>query len=262
MEGRTWKRWVLGEWSRRRIARSVVEIYLLLLLAAVMIADRLIFRPPPASYHADKGMLRIPTADGGTIAAIYRPRPTSRFTLLVSHGNAEDLGHIESLLSDLGSMGFGVFAYDYRGYGASEGKPSESHVYADVDAAYDYLTGRLDVDPSHIIAYGRSLGTGPSVDLAARKPVGAVVLDSPFVSTSRVMTRWPLFPFDRFPNLAKIGRINKPLLVVHGRQDTIVPFWHGERLYEEARPPKLHLWVDAGHVDAIDVARDAYEKDA
>jgi fermentation-respiration switch protein FrsA (DUF1100 family) len=207
----------------------------------------MIFLPPLPGYSATPEILKVPTNDGEDIAAIYLVNPASTYTLLLSHGNAEDLGSVHSLLPGLANLGFSVFAYDYRGYGLSQGRPSERHVYADIDGAYDYLTGKLGVAPDRIVAYGRSLGAGASVDLAARRPVGGVILESPFVTAFRVMTRVPLFPFDKFRNVDKIGRVRCPLLILHGEADEIVPFWHGRRLFDKAPGRKMFVAIPGAH---------------
>src|SRR5262249_3224266 len=139
----------------------------------------------------------------------------------------------------------------------SQGVPSERGVYADVDAAYAYLTRTLGVDPGRIIAYGRSVGSGPAVDLATRHPLAGLVLESAFTTAFRVLTRVPLLPFDKFRNLEKIGRVSCPVLVMHGVEDGIVPIAHGRRLFDAAPDPKRFLWAEgAGHNDFTLVAGD------
>ena len=207
----------------------------------------MIFLPPPPGYRDAPEILKVPTKDGQSIAAIYLANPSSTYTLLLSHGNGEDLGSVLPLLPGLGNLGFNVFAYDYRGYGLSEGTPSERHVYADIDGAYEYLTTKLGVPPERIVAYGRSLGAGASVDLAARRPVGGLILESPFLTAFRVMTAVPLFPFDKFRNADKIGRVRCPVLVMHGEADEIVPFWHGRRLFDKAPGLKMFVAIPGAH---------------
>ena len=214
---------------------------------AWLYSDRMIFLPPPPGYRDSPEIIKVPTEDGGRIAAIYLANPSAAHTLLFSHGNAEDLGSVAQVLPGLSHLGFSVFAYDYRGYGLSDGTPSERGVYADIDGAYDYLTRQLQVPPQRIIAYGRSLGAGAAVDLAARRPVGGLILESPFLSAFRVMTRVPLFPFDRFRNADKIGRVRCPLLVMHGEEDEIVPFWHGRQLFDKAAGPKVMVAIPGAH---------------
>ncbi len=206
-------------------------------------------------------MVLLDTADGGRIAAVHLPNPGATHTILYSHGNAEDLGHVRPVLEIVRDAGFAVLAYDYRGYGLSDGKPSEAATYRDIDAAWAHLTGRLRVPPQRVILLGRSVGAGPSVDLAARAPVGGLVLESAFVSAFRVVTRVPLLPFDKYRNLDKLARVGCPVLVIHGTADEVVPLWHGQRLFEAAREPKRALWVDgAGHNDLMLVAGRRYAR--
>jgi len=252
---------VIADSTLLRIVLSLAVVYAAVGAFAWLISDRLIFLPPSPGYRDGPGILAVPTRDGERIAAAYRPTPSATYTLLLSHGNAEDLGSVTLLLAGLNSLGFSVFAYDYRGYGRSEGTPSESRVYADIDAAYEYLVRELQVGPERIVAYGRSLGAGAAVDLAAHRKLGGLVLESPFLSAFRVMTRVPLFPFDKFRNAAKIGRVSCPVLILHGEDDEIVPFWHGRRLFELAPEPKMFVAVPgAHHNDFVEVAGPRYAR--
>lgn len=226
---------------------------------AWLYADRLIFLPPPPTYPDGPGILKIPSGDGQRIAAVHLVNPSATYTVLLSHGNAEDLGSMMPLLASLRDLGFSVFAYDYRGYGRSEATPSEPRVYADIDAAYEHLVGELRVRPERIVAYGRSLGAGAAVDLAAHRRLGGLVLESPFLSAFRVMTRISLFPVDKFRNSAKIGRVTCPVLIMHGEDDEIVPVWHGRRLFDLALEPKMLVTVPgAHHNDFVRIAGPRY----
>jgi hypothetical protein len=230
-----------------RVLLSLALIYAGVAAWAWFSSDRMIFLPPEPSYRDTSEILKVHTEGGDRIAAIYLANQAAAYTLLFSHGNGEDLGSLLPLLPVLRDLGFSVFAYDYRGYGLSEGTPSEQHVYGDIDAAYGYLTGELHVEPQRIVAYGRSLGAGAAVDLAARRPVGGLVLESPFLSAFRVMTRVPLFPFDKFRNADKIGRTRCPVLVMHGEADEIVPFHHGRQLFDRAPGPKIFVAIPGAH---------------
>jgi fermentation-respiration switch protein FrsA (DUF1100 family) len=247
------------EISLLRVALSVAFLYAAVAGWVWLISDRMIFLPPPPTYRDTPGLLRLSTVGGERIAAVYLPNPGATYTLLLSHGNAEDLGWVLPSLPPIPDLGFGLFAYDYRGYGLSEGRPSEQHVYADIDAAYDYLTRALRVPAARIILYGRSLGAGAAVDLAARQPVGGLILESPFLTAFRVLTRIPLFPFDKFRNVDKIGRVRCPVLVMHGEADEIVPLWHGQRLFDRAPGPKMFVAIPgAHHNDFMQVAGARY----
>ncbi len=241
------RRPVVPEIFLLRMALSIAFIYAVVGAWAWLISDRMIFLPPAPTYRDTADILKVPTSGGERIAAVYLPNPAATYTILFSHGNAEDLGWVLPSLPPLRDLGFGVFAYDYRGYGLSQGRASEQHVYADIDAAYDYLTRELRVPAARIILYGRSLGAGAAVDLAARQSVGGLILESPFLTAFRVMTRIPLFPFDRFRNVDKIGRVRCPVLVMHGEADEIVPLWHGQQLFERAPGPKMFLAVPGAH---------------
>lgn len=230
------------------------------LLIAYFFADLMIFFPPQAGYKDNHEVLKLRADDGAIISAVYLPNPKAKYTLLVSHGNAEDIGYLYPFLQEMRAHGFAVFAYDYHGYGTSQGRATEVNVYRDINAAYDYLVDVLHVAPQNIIAYGRSVGAAVALDLAVRKPVAALIMESPFVTAFRVMTRISLLPFDKFDNLTKIKKLQYPLLVIHGQEDTIVSFWHGKKIFEAAAPPaKQHFWVPkAGHNDVLMVAGDGY----
>jgi len=195
------------------------------------------------------------------ISALLLTHPAAEYTLLVSHGNAEDLGDDRDWLEGLHRAGFNVFAYDYQGYGTSQGRPTEKGAYDDETAAYDYLTTNLKIAPGRIIIFGRSVGSGPAVHLAARRPAAGLILQSPFVSAFRVLTRVPLLPFDKFPNAKEISNVHCPLLIIHGVNDSVIGLWHGKKLFELANQPKHFVAVEgADHNDLDIVAGATYPK--
>lgn len=255
-------RWLWGEFSIRRVIASIVFVYVALALFAYFFSDRLIFQPQTSSYQDTQDILKLKTADGVQISALYLPNPQAKYTLLYSHGNGEDLGDVRPILTEIRAIGFAVFAYDYRGYGTSDARPpSEAGSYQDIDAAYRYLTQQIGVAPEQIILLGRSVGSGPSVDLATRQPIAGLILESPFTSTFVVITRIPLFPFDKFNNLGKIRQIQRPVLVIHGTDDRVIPIAHGRTLFQAANEPKQALWVQgADHNDVVEVAGEQYAK--
>ncbi len=261
MDRETLRRWLLGEFSIKRLVRSILFIYTFLCLYVFLIADSKIFLPPPASYQDNREILKLTSGEDIQISAVYLRHPKATYTILFSHGNAEDLGNIGLVLQKLYSLGFSVFAYDYRGYGTSQGKPSEGNAYRDIDTAYNYLTQTLRIPSKRIIVYGRSVGGGSAVDLAGREAVGGLILESSFTSAFRVIIPFPILPFDKFPNIDKIQRVNCPVLVIHGKADDTIPFSHGEKLFAAAREPKGYLWVDgAGHNDVMWVAQAEYDE--
>lgn len=227
---------------------GLVLSYVGLLLYGTMFAERMIFLPPTTEYRDTGSTLKLKSRDGVEISVIYLANPQATYTILFSHGNAEDLGTLPPELEDMRALGFSIFAYDYHGYGTSGGKATEQNAYEDIDAAYNYLTQVLKVPPDRIIAHGRSLGGAVAIDLASRKPLGGLIVESSFVSAFRVVTGYRIFPFDKFRNADKIKQVRCPVLIIHGRQDEVIPFWHGEKLFGIANEPKTNLWVDgAGH---------------
>jgi fermentation-respiration switch protein FrsA (DUF1100 family) len=215
-------------------------------------ADRLVFQPHAASYNEGGRFLKIPMRDGVRVAALYLPNPQARYTLLFSHGNAEDLGDNLEFVEELHRAGFSVLAWDYRGYGTSEGAPSEKTLYSDEQDVYDYVVRELKTPPERVIALGRSLGSVAAVDLAARQPVAGLVLQGGLISGQRVLLPFPVFPLDRFRNIDKMAQVRCPVLVIHGTADEVIPFQHGEALFRAAHEPKRHWWVqNAGHNDLV-----------
>ncbi len=257
---RRWlKRWVIGELSLRRFARSILFIYGSLAALTFLLEDRLLFRPHHPASYVDAPEIRKLTSGRFQISTRYIEHPGARYTILYSHGNAEDIEDIAVLLEPFQGLGVSVLAYDYAGYGTSEGAPSERQLYQDIDAAYRYLVEDRGVSPLHIVLYGRSIGSGPSVDLASRRPVGGLILESAFTSAFRVATRVSLLPWDRFDNLEKMRRVRCPVLVMHGTEDTLIPLHHGQALFDAVVGHKQSLWVVGGaHGDLPIVAGDRF----
>jgi fermentation-respiration switch protein FrsA (DUF1100 family) len=245
----------------RTVLLVAVLAYAALAAFAYFLSERLIFQPPPPSYRADRlPITMIPGPDGASIATLYLPNPRAALTLLYAHGNAEDLGQVAPMLEELRRHGFAVLGFDYRGYGSSTGGPTTtSGAIRDMESVYQHAVHTLGVQPSRLVLYGRSVGGGPATDLAARLPAGGLVLESTFTSAFVVMTRVPLLPFDRFPNLRHVRQVHTPVLVIHGTADAVIPVSHGRRLYEAASNPKQALWVEgAGHNDLALVAGQRY----
>jgi len=252
---------LIGELSWKRLVRSVLFIYAFFALYVFFRADSMIFLPQTISYQDTTDILKISVTDNERISATYLPNASSKFTLLYIHGNAEDLGDIRPMLERLHNWGFNVFAYDYRGYGTSDGKPNEGNAYQDADAAYKYLTQQLKIPPERIILYGRSVGGGSATELATRHSVAGLILESTFTSAFRVVVPFPLLPFDKFANLDKLGKIRCPVLVMHGQADQTIPIEHGQTLFKAASEPKMSLWVSgAGHNDFTWVAGERHQE--
>jgi pimeloyl-ACP methyl ester carboxylesterase len=239
--------WVLGI--------GALSLYACCIPLIGYVAQKRLFRPQEPSYTENTDVLKLVMRNGQKISALYLPNPVAHFTILLSHGNMADLGLCLPLAQQMHAQGFALLVYDYPGYGTSDGAPSEQGVYGAIDAAYEFLTVQRQIPPHRIVAYGRSLGGGPTIDLASRVALGGVIIESTFVSVFRIQTNYTLFPFDMFCNLKKVPKIMAPTLIIHGKLDDIVPFWHAETLYAHIKSPKQHLWLEhAGHSDIEEVA--------
>lgn len=236
------------------------------------------FPPKPAGYHiTDKkqvylvspecGLTPLPdlTAEGITVDTVkmwtnrgnqimgfHFRRPDSDRTILFSHGNSTDIGIMFPHMRDLCNyLKVDIFAYEYSGYGESTGVASEADLYADIEAAYHYLSSDCTLNEASIILFGQSVGSVPSIDLAARGEVGGMILHGALKSGLSIIhevqaTYW----FDVFQNVSKIENVRAPVFCIHGTHDDEVPFEHGLALFE-ATPPEFAFdpwWVkDAGH---------------
>jgi len=241
--------------------RLVLISYGTVAVYAYGFSDRSILPAPPTSYETLPNLQFIPTSNHQTIATRYLKHPTASYTLLMSHGNGEDLGEIQETMERFRDLGLNVFAYDYRGYGKSQGSASVSNVYEDIEAAYRYLTQTLSVPADRILLYGRSVGGGPSTYLASRHPVAGMILESTFISTFRVIIPIQILPYEKFPNQYHLRQTHVPVLIIHGTDDRVIPYWHSQVLYESIPGPKQLLTVEgADHNDVALVAGKNYNR--
>lgn len=220
--------------------------YGLLAVGAHFLSLSMIFPRPPVKYALDADHFQITAPDGMKIAARLWANPQAKYTVLYLHGNYEDLGSLNDYVPQIVAHGYAAFAIDYRRYGHSEGIPTEANVAADAMLAYDYLRTKLGIPADRIVIFGYSLGSGPAVELALQRPAAGLILQGAFVSAYRVMTTIPVFPGDKFKNLAKAPHLQMPVMVIHGTADGTVPFWHGEKLYEAITARKQKLFVEGG----------------
>ncbi|KAH7835494.1 hypothetical protein Vadar_026654 [Vaccinium darrowii] len=194
-------------------------------------------------------VLLLDTKRGNKIVAFYLRNPCARLTLLYSHGNAADLGQLFDLFVQLkANLRVNLMGYDYSGYGASTGKPSESNTYADIEAVYECLETEYGVSQEDLILYGQSVGSGPTLHLAAKLPrLRGVVLHSAILSGLRVVCRVKFtFCCDIYKNVNKIRKVKCPVLVIHGTEDDVVNWLHGNGLWKMAKDPYEPLWIKGG----------------
>lgn len=233
-----------------RLFRAAAVPYLLVLLAMLMLENSLIFFPSPYP----EGVWQLPAADvedawftaadGVKLHGWFAPRSNPRAVLLFMHGNAGNITDRDQRLIGLRKLGFSVLVFDYRGYGKSEGSPSEQGVLSDARAARAWLAKRSGVAEPDIVLWGESLGGGVAVDLAAQDGARGLILESTFTSLPDVAAlhyrflpvRWLMR--SRLDSLRKIGQYHGPLLWSHGEADEIVPYANGRRLFDAANEPK------------------------
>lgn len=227
--------------------------------------DRQVFATP-AAYGLAFENVNLKTSDGAEIKGWFVPadRSASTLTLLFCHGNAGNISHRLEKLQKFHHMGLNVLLFDYRGYGQSQGTPSEAGTYADAEAVYEYLTQIKGIPPGRIVLYGESLGCAVATEMARRHAAAALILESPFTSTvamaKLIFPRLPVYRIVRYryDNLTKIPGITMPLLIMHSPQDDIVPFEMGRQLYAAAPEPKRFFELTGDHNEGYELTGDRY----
>ena len=251
--------------------RSLIALLSLLALGYAAIVGLMFVMQPRLLYLRDFGG-REPTvtpaqiglvfedvlvraADGAVVHGWFVPHSGARHTLIYFHGNAGNIGHRLESIRRWHTAGVAVLIFDYHGYGRSEGRPSEAATYQDALAVWDYLTETRGVRAAEIVLFGRSLGGAVATWLATQRAPAALIVDSGFTSVPDLAaeiypwlpTRWlARFRYDARENIA---RVRCSVLVAHSPEDEIIPFHHGQALYEAAPEPKRFLQTSGGHND-------------
>jgi fermentation-respiration switch protein FrsA (DUF1100 family) len=240
-------------WHRRLAWLPVrVLIYYIVIVAVLLFLENTLVYPattaavdwqPPSGHPAED--IELHSADGTRLHAWWCPYPETKDVLLLAHGNGGNLSHRGWHINQLrNSLGVSVLIFDYPGYGKSEGRPSEQGCYAAADAAYDWLTNVQKISGKRILLYGESLGGGVMVDLASRRPHRTLILDRTFTSLPDVAaSRFFFLPAhllmrNRMDSLSKIGKCHRPVFVMHGDIDHVIPFGLGQQLFEATNEPK------------------------
>lgn len=231
-------------------------IYLIILIIGCNAQTKLIFHPKKLESNfqfknnSKFKEVNLTTSDGITINSLFFPMKSEK-VILYLHGNAGCLDSWQHVFNNFKSLEYNFFIIDYRGYGKSSGDISEKGLYLDAEAAYKYLNS-IGFKDDQIIIYGRSIGTGVATDLAQNKKINALILETPFTSMQQLaQDKFPyLFPSlflkYKFDNIDKINNISAPLLIIHGKQDEVIPFEHGKALYNHYNSNKLFLEVETG----------------
>jgi len=217
----------------------------------------------PADVGLAAEEIWLQSSDGPRLHGYWLPGRGER-VLVWYPGNAGNISHRlpnARLLVD--RFGLDILLVDYRGYGHSQGQPSEAGLYRDGLALYAAALAR-GYRPAQVVLFGRSLGAAVAVEVARQQPAGAVILETPFLSIPELARE--LYPFvppmlirSRFDNEAKIGQMHAPTLIVHGDRDEVVPLAHGRRLFKLAREPKRFVLIPgAMHNDLVLVGGEPY----
>ncbi len=210
----------------------------------------------PESIGLDYEKISLMTSDGIMIAGWFIQSKKPRATLLFCHGNAGNISHRLEKIRILNRLDLNILIFDYRGYGRSEGSPSEHGLYIDAETAYRYLINIKKISPEMIVVFGESLGAAVAVDLAYKHYLGGIIIEGGFPSVRDMAKK--LFPFipgfvykNRFDSLKKIKHIKSPKLIFHSLEDEIVPFELGEKIFRTAVEPKKLIKLQGGHNDAF-----------
>ena len=235
----------------------------LVLLCGSSLVDNFIYHPSaevyntPEAFNVKYEQLTLRSASGLNLNAWHVPGK-SNVTFLIFSGNAGNISVITDRLVSFYQMGYSSFTVDYPGFGSSEGQPSEAGTYEAAEAAWNYLTGPLNLKPDQIVIYGFSLGGGVASWLAAKHPPGALILDSTFTRLAdAALEHLPgkeeevaAVLGDTYDTLARLADIHCPLLVLHNKDDRVVPYSLGRKLFEAYQNgPKKMVGGKGDHMD-------------
>ena len=202
--------------------------------------------------------------DGLRLNGWFVPAQNPRGTLLFCHGNAGNIGHRVEIIEIFNKLDLNVFIFDYRGYGRSQGVPAEKGLYQDARASYQYLLSRRDVNQQAIVIYGKSIGANVAINLASQVDAAVLISESGFTSAYDMGRKlFPYLPIKwiitiKYDALEKIKHVNIPKLIIHSRDDEIVPWELGKRLFEAAPQPKEFYQMQGTHNEAILMSKGEY----
>lgn len=268
--GEPWTPLLSAVWALLRLAAVA---YLAVLVVTYLTQSRLLYLPhvpertvpaAPDAVGLAYEEVTLQTEDGVALQGWFVPHRAARGTVLFFHGNAGNIGHRLGTLELLHGLRMNVLLFDYRGYGESGGRPSEAGTYRDARAAWQHLTVERGLAPQSIVLFGRSLGGAVAAWLAARTGPAALVLESSFTSVPDLAAElYPYLPARwlsrfRYDTGARLARVEAPVLVIHSRDDAIIPFHHGRALFAAAGEPKAFLELRGGHNTAHQMSRETY----
>jgi fermentation-respiration switch protein FrsA (DUF1100 family) len=255
-------------WS---ILSVVAVFYIGLTFLLFLVQDRLIYFPTstifatPADIGLDYESIRFKADDGVTLSGWYIPAEGATDVVLFFHGNAGNISHRLDSIGLFHQLGLNVFIIDYRGYGASEGRSNEAGTYLDAEAAWRYLVEDRHFEPGQIIIFGRSLGGAVAAWLAIEHTPKGLILESTFTSVPDMAARqFPFLPVRllariQYNTIDRLPQIHVPVLITHSPDDRVIPYSHGQRLFEVANVPKEFLQLTGGHNEGFLITGKSYE---
>ncbi len=259
-------KWTVSVGRMTNLLYVILVTYVFLIGAMYLLQRKLMFIPDrhilaPEAYGLEGFTDTSATgADGIKVQLWYKPAKPGFPTILYFHGNAAHLGNRAGSYAAFAQQGFGLLALSYRGYGKSEGSPTEQGIYHDARAAVTMLQNHFGVPSKRMIFYGESLGSGVAVQMATEFTPGAVVLEAAYTSVAnRAAEIYYYIPVqflirDRFDSIKKIKQVKAPLLMFHGDLDAIIPISHGKAVYAQANDPKKAVFFE--HINHNDFDRE------
>lgn len=258
------------------IVRSIIifalVVYIGIAVLLFVLQSRLVYLPlrtitaTPASLRLAYEDVTFEAGDGVKLSGWFVTAEQSRGVVLFCHGNAGNISHRLESIEIFHRLGLSVFIFDYRGYGESEGKPGENGTYLDAEASWRWLVENQGISPDSIIIFGRSLGGAIAAWLAKEHPPKALILESAFTSIRDMgadLYPWiPIRFISRFhyTTVVYLKEITSPVLVIHSPQDDIIPYSHGQRLFETANEPKEFFKISGSHNEGFLLTGKRYEK--
>ena len=254
-----------------------LTVFIILFISYSILAWTLFFRQPSFLYRPvrevqyDPGdidltfeKVRLKTADGVKLAGWYIPAENARYTILMCHANGGNMSYYLDTINIFNEMGLNCLIFDYRGYGQSQGKPTEKGTYLDAEAGWDWLVKKRNIAAESIIIFGRSLGASIAAHLAMTKNPKTLILESAFTSYVDIGKKFypylpvKLFSMFKYDTLAYISKVDCPILFIHSRNDEMIPFEFSLRLYDAAKEPKDMVEIYGCHNDGFLFSGDTY----
>jgi len=242
-----------------------------LLVILFLRQDQLLYFPmphisaTPADIDLPYETINLTTSDKVKLSGWFIPVEDTQGVVLFFHGNAGNISHRLDSIETFHQLGLSVFIIDYRGYGQSEGSPSEQGTYLDAEAAWQYLVKEQQVPPEQIVLFGRSLGGAVAIWLAQKHSPGVLILESTFTSVPDVAAKhYPFLPVrwlarSQYNSLERLSDVECPILIIHSPDDEIIPYEHGQQLFAAAQEPKNFIELTGGHNEGFLITGQTYE---